>query len=83
MEVAAGADGAAMATLTLVDPGNQGIPVTTVTIKDKELRLEVRAVSGTYRGTLGGSGDIAGEWTEGPNRIPRSFKRAASEAKKF
>ncbi len=76
------ADGTATATLVAVDRGNLEIPVTTVTIKDKQLQLEARAVSGTYRGTLGVSGDIAGEWAQGPNRFPLTFKRVSSEAKK-
>jgi hypothetical protein len=78
LKLSPAADGTATATLT----GKQEIPVTTVTIKDKELQLEARAVSGTYRGTLGAGGDIAGEWAQGPNRFPLTFKRVSSEAKK-
>ncbi|MBZ5626700.1 MAG: hypothetical protein LAQ69_49680 [Acidobacteriia bacterium] len=80
-EAHAAAGGTATATLIAVDQGNLEIPVSTVTIKDKQLQLEARAVSGTYRGTLGESGDIAGEWSQGPTRVPLTFKRA-SEAKK-
>jgi len=58
------------------------IPVTTVTLKGKELSLDARAVSGTYRGTLGAGGEIAGEWAQGPDRLPLTFKRAASEGTK-
>jgi hypothetical protein len=73
-------DGTATATLIVFEK-NMKIPVTTVTIKDKQLQLEARAVSGTYRGALGPGGDIAGEWVEGPNRLPLTFKQV-SEAKK-
>jgi hypothetical protein len=76
------ADGTAMATLISVDKGNLEIPVTTVTLKGKELQVESRAVSGTYRGTLGASGEIAGEWSEGPNHLALTFKRASSQVKK-
>ena len=76
------ADGTATATLIAVEQGNLEIPVTTVTIKGKELHLEARAVSGTYRGTLGAGGEIAGEWSEGPNHVPLTFKRVSSETKK-
>src|SRR5712692_6113805 len=69
LKVSAAADGTATATLISVDQGNQEIPVTTVTIKGKELQLEARAVSGTYRGTLGANGGIAGEWAQGPKRL--------------
>ena len=80
MKLSADAGGAAMA--TLIGQGNLEIPVTTVTIQGNELRLEARAVSGTYQGTLRGSGEIAGEWTQGADRFPVTFKRTASETNK-
>jgi hypothetical protein len=83
LKLSPAADGTATATLISVDKGNLEIPVTTVTLKGKELHLEARAVSGTYRGTLGASGEIAGEWSEGPNHFPLTFKRVSSEAKKL
>ena len=75
LKLSAAADGTATATLIAVEQGNMEIPVNTVTIKDKELQLEARAVSGTYRGALGANGEISGEWVEGANRIPVTFKR--------
>lgn len=72
------ADGTATGTLTSVDQGNQQIPVTTVSISDKQLKLEVRAVAGTFVGTLEASGEIAGNWTQGPNSLPLTFKRAST-----
>jgi len=53
------------------------IPVTTVTLQDKQLHLDVRSVAGSYRGVLGGAGEIAGEWTEGATQLPLNFKRGA------
>lgn len=76
LKLTPGADGRAMALLTSVDQGNQEIPVTTVTIDGNQLRVEARAVSGVYRGTLGASGEIAGEWSQGPNHLPLNFHRA-------
>lgn len=67
------ADG--LASATFIDQGNLEIPITTVTIKGKELQLEARSVSGTYRGTLGESGKIAGEWSQGSNRLPLTLTR--------
>lgn len=75
-------DGTATARLIAVDQGNMEIPVTTVTIKDKQVQLDAPAVSGTYRGTLGGSGEIAGEWEQGASRLPLTFKHVPSETKK-
>ena len=76
------ADGTAKGVLIAVDHGNLEIPVSTVTIKDREIVLESRAVSGTYRGKLGASGEIAGEWAEGPARLPLALKRVGAEEKK-
>jgi hypothetical protein len=82
LKLSAAADGSARATLIAVDQGNQEIPVTTVTIQDRQVQLDAPAVSGTYRGTLGGSGDIAGEWAQGASRLPLTFKHVPSETKK-
>jgi hypothetical protein len=81
LKLSPAADGSATGTLIAIDQGNQQFPVTTVTIQDKELKLDVRAVAGAYHGTLSG-GEIAGEWEQGPTRVPLIFKRAAPEAKK-
>jgi hypothetical protein len=77
------ADGTATATLIAVEHENLEIPVTTVTIKGKELHLEARAVSGTYTGVLGRRGEITGEWSEGSGHFPLIFKRVAFETKKL
>ena len=71
-------DGTAKGLLVSVDKGNLEIPVTTVTIKGNQLELDARVVGGTYRGTLGANGEIAGEWGETLARLPLTFKRAAA-----
>jgi hypothetical protein len=75
LKLAPAADGTAIGTLISVDKGTDEIPVTTVTIRDAQLRLEVRMISGTYRGTLGEGGEIAGEWMEGGARLTLNFRR--------
>ena len=70
------ADGIAVATLIAIDHGNLEIPVTTVTIQDKQLHFESRAISGSFRGALGDNGEIAGEWTEGTKRLALTFKHS-------
>jgi hypothetical protein len=57
------------------------IPISTVTIAGAELRFESRAVSGAYVGTLGPTGDIAGEWTQKSVRIPLVLRRATGPKK--
>jgi hypothetical protein len=77
------ADGTAVATLTTAEradrPG-QEIPVTTVIVRDMQLELDVPGAPGTYRGTLGANGEIAGQWIEGGVAIALNFTRV-SEAK--
>ena len=68
-------DGSAGATLVALDQ-NMQIPVASVTIADKQLQLLAPAVSGSYKGTLGATGEIAGEWSQGPNHIPLTFRHA-------
>ena len=79
VKLATAPDGRATGTLVSVDQGSMEIPISTVTIKGKELHLEARAGSGTYQGTLGASGEITGEWTQGPGRLPLILKRACGE----
>ena len=76
-------DGTATGMLISLDQGNTEIPITTVTLHDTALELELRGVSGTYRGTLGAGGEIAGEWAQGPMRAPLNFTHASADAKKF
>jgi hypothetical protein len=48
-------------------------------VQGKQLELQARAVGGTYRGTLGASREIVGEWIEPSARLPLTFKRADSK----
>jgi len=82
VKLGAAPDGRAVATLVSVDQGNLEIPATTVIIAEKRLELEVRALSGTYQGTLEANGRIAGEWSQGPIRSPLVLKRVAAEEAK-
>ena len=74
-------DGTALGTIVAVDQGNLEIPVTTVTVHDNDLTLDVRAVSATYRGTLGTDGAITGEWLERSARLALTVRRAAHDAR--
>lgn len=76
LKLAAGADGTATGTFISLDRGNTEIPITTVTIDGKALRLESRPISGIYKGTLGPGGEISGEWTQGALTTPLTFKRS-------
>jgi hypothetical protein len=64
--------------LISVDQGNQPIPIDTITIKGRQLKFEVRLVGGTFLGALGANGEISGNWSQGPNSLPLTLKRAAA-----
>jgi hypothetical protein len=70
-------DGGLKATLDSIDqPGGNGIPVNSVTLKDSKLSLDVTAVHGTYEGTVAADArTISGTWTQGA-ALPLEFKRA-------
>jgi hypothetical protein len=78
LKLSAAPDGTARGLLVSVDKGNIEIPVTTVTIDARQLHLDVRAVAGSYRGTLDAGGTIAGEWAEKVFSLPLTFKRATA-----
>jgi hypothetical protein len=83
LKLAAGADGAAAATLIAEQrDSTMEIPITTVWIRGKELDMEARAVSGMYRGAIDASGDISGEWSQGAVHLPLQFKRISPDAKR-
>ena len=75
LKLSPAADGTAIGTLVTLDQ-NQEIPVTTVTIDGKQLRLELRAVTSNYFATLGANGDITGTWIQQGDGVPLTFKRA-------
>ncbi len=81
LHVARNADGRLKATLDSVDQGANGIPVTSISLKDSKLNFTVDAVHGTYEGKVtAGADEISGTWTQGQS-LPLSFKRAAAPVK--
>ena len=77
---AAHKDGKLSATLDSVDQGANGIPVTSVTLKDNKLSLAVDAVQGIYEGTVSADGTtIAGTWSQG-TPLALNLTRAAAQA---
>ncbi|MBE0542665.1 MAG: hypothetical protein IH623_15010 [Verrucomicrobia bacterium] len=70
-KISKGDRGALTAKMDSIDQGAHNIPVDTVTLKDKTLRMEVKAVQGVYEGTLDAAGMKAtGQWTQGPQSLP-------------
>jgi len=79
LHVTKNADGSLKAILDSIDqPGANGIPVSSISLKDSRLNLGVDAVHGTYEGKVAAdTKTISGTWTQG-QPLPLEFKRAAA-----
>lgn len=69
-------DGKLAATLDSLDQGAKDIPIDTVALKEKSLRLELKAIGGVYEGKLNADEtEVTGTWTQGGNALPLNLKR--------
>jgi fermentation-respiration switch protein FrsA (DUF1100 family) len=82
LHITKSSDGSLKATLDSIDqPGANGIPVNSITLKDSKLDLDVAAVHGTYEGKVAADAKtITGTWSQGA-ALPLEFKCAASAVK--
>ena len=78
LKLSRAADGTATAVFTDVDQDRMQIPATTVIVKDNELQLEARSISGTYRGTLSTSGEILGTFRRGKSQFRLNLTRVTT-----
>ncbi|MGA7415263.1 MAG: hypothetical protein WBW33_32625, partial [Bryobacteraceae bacterium] len=78
LHVNEGDGGQLRATLDSIDqPGANGIPVTSISLKDSKLNLTVGAVHGTYEGKVSADATmIEGTWNQG-QPLQLDFKRGA------
>jgi len=76
LHVGKSADGGYKATLDSVDQGANGIPISSISVKDSQVDFSSEAVHGTYQGKLNADGSlIEGTWSQGA-ALPLNFKRA-------
>ncbi len=82
LHITKASDSSLKATLDSIDqPGANGIPVNSVTVKDSKLSLDIAAVHGTYEGKIAADEKtISGTWTQGM-ALPLEFKRGGAPAK--
>lgn len=74
-------DGSFKASMDSVDQGANGIPVSSISLKNSKLSLEVEAVKGSYEGKVDASATaITGQWTQGQS-APLDFHRAIGPVK--
>ena len=70
-------DGSLHGTLDSVDQAANGIPVTSVSLQDSQLKLVLDAIHGTYQGKVNPAAtSISGTWTQG-QPLPLTFERGA------
>jgi uncharacterized protein (TIGR03435 family) len=63
-----------------IDQGGQPINADSVTLTGSALKMEVKAIGGTFEGKLSGDGKtIDGNWSQGPNPLPLTLTRATPE----
>jgi hypothetical protein len=81
LHITEGGDGSLKATLDSVDQGANGIPVSSITLKDSKLSFTVEVVSGAYEGTVNADAtEITGTWTQGQS-FPLDLKRGTTPMK--
>ena len=72
-------DGAFAATLDSLDQNANGIPVSSVSQKGNDVKLELKGIGASYQGKLNPAGtEITGEWNQG-GTLPLIFKRAGNK----
>src|SRR5271169_3186583 len=82
LHIAKSDDGNPKATLDSIDQGANGIPVSSILLKDSKLKLAVDAIGGSYEGKVSGDGTVVeGTWTQSGQSFPLDFKRASSPIK--
>jgi hypothetical protein len=74
LHIAQGPDGNFKATMDSIDQGANGIPITSMSLKDSKLDFTVDAVHGSYEGKVNSDGTaISGTWSQG-QPLPLDFK---------
>ena len=83
LHITKAADGSLKAVLDSIDqPGANGIPVKSATLKDSKLNLDVDLIKGTYEAKVAAdTKTISGTWTQNEQSFPLEFKRGAPPAK--
>lgn len=70
-------DGTSSGNFLSLDEGLE-IPISAITQKAAQVVLEVKALGGTYTGTMNASGtELVGTWAQGPASVPLTLRRAA------
>ncbi|MDW8329819.1 MAG: alpha/beta fold hydrolase [Candidatus Bipolaricaulota bacterium] len=81
LKISKSPDGTLKATLDSVDQGAMNLPVDSIVIENKIMRLVMKSIGGSYEGTLSEDGsEVIGTWTQSGQSLPLAFKRATETA---
>ena len=81
--LAATKDGGWTGTLDSPDQGASGIPIESITFKDSNLRLDVKAIGGLYEGKANKElSEIAGTWSQNGATLDLTFTRQETKDEK-
>jgi pimeloyl-ACP methyl ester carboxylesterase len=81
LHIAKASDGSMHGTLDSIDQNANGIPISSISLKDSKLSLVFTTPSAKYDGTVASDGKaISGTWTQGTS-LPLDFKRATTPVK--
>lgn len=80
VKIAKGADGKLSSQFYSIDQGGRPVPVTSTTLREGDVALNVDAIGGVYAGKLSPDGNvITGTWTQGEKPLPLILTRATKE----
>jgi murein DD-endopeptidase MepM/ murein hydrolase activator NlpD len=78
LDISKSADGVYLGALTSVDQGNSKMNLDTIKVTGSDVRLEIKAVAGTFEGKLDAqSAKLTGTWTQGAP-LPLEFTRTGA-----
>ncbi len=72
--------GTATGTMDSLDQGANGLPLSSITLKEGKVRFEARGIGGVYEGRLAVEGaTFSGQWQQGGQTLPLEFKKATTK----
>ena len=76
------ADGSITGTVDSIDQGANGIPITTIARTGDSLKIDVKAVGGSYEATLNkDASTMTGTWSQGGGSLPLTMQRKSAGTK--
>ena len=65
------------ASIVSIDQGGAVVPVSSATLTNQRIELQLNAVGASFSGTLDDQGSLSGTWSQGGSEFPLTWTRAA------